>query len=103
MPYKDPERAREYQRNYQRIRRAGATGKNVVEFPTNIRIKTAEDVRNLLETTINEVREAEADTLVKARCVGYLAGIMLKAIETANLEARLIDVEEMLKQGDGKP
>ena len=99
MPYADPERAREYQREYQRERRTGSPSASALGLPTSVRIKTAEDVRNLLETTINEVREAEADALVKARCVGYLVGITLKAIETANLEARLIDVEEMLKEG----
>ena len=67
MPFKDPEQARKYNRDYQRARRAGSTGNNVFEFPTNIRIKTAEDVLSLLETTINVVWEAAADALVKGR------------------------------------
>jgi hypothetical protein len=97
MPYKNPEQAREYHREYQRVRRTGSAGNTSLGLPPSTRIQTAEDVRLLLETTIHEVREADADALVKARCIGYLAGITLKAIETANLEARLIDLEEVLK------
>lgn len=103
MPYTDPEKARQYNTDYQRGRRAGTPGKAAVDLPASVRIKTAEDVRMLLETTINEVREAEVDVLVKARCIGYLAGITMKAIETANLEARLTDVEAALKKGVGRP
>ena len=103
MPYKDAEQAKKYNTDYQRERRAGTPGKAAVGPPASVRIKTAEDVRMLLEATINEVREAEADVLVKARCTGYLAGIIMKAIETANLEARLIDVEAALKKGVGRP
>jgi len=99
MPIKDPEKAREYNRNYQRARRAGMPGNAAADFPSSFRIETAEDVRNLLELTINEVRDADADPLVKARVVGSLAGLTLKAIESSHMEARLIDVEEMLKKG----
>jgi len=102
MPFKDPERAREYQRQYQRMRRTSSTGNLSHGLPPPARIQSAEDVRLLLETTINEVREAEADPLVKARCLGYLAGITIKSIETANLEARLIDLEEILKKMGAK-
>jgi len=102
MPYSDPEKAREYNRNYQRQRRNGSTDSTVVDLPTAVRIKTAEDVLTLLGTTINEVRGTEADALAKARCIGYLAGVTLKAIEITNVEARLVDVEEMLRQGGGK-
>ena len=98
MPYKDPEQAKRYNTDYQRVRRAGMPDKATSDLPARVRIKTAEDVRSLLETTLNEVREAEADALVKARCIGYLAGITLKAIETANLEARILYIEEMLKK-----
>lgn len=98
MPYADPKTAKQYNTNYQRMRRAGATGNKVVDLPPSFRIKTAQDVLGLLESIINEVRDAEVDVLSKARCIGYLAGITLKSIETANLEARLIDVEETLKR-----
>ncbi len=63
MPYKDPEKQREYQREYQRQRRTGLTGdsktSNLME--DRIRIRTAQDVSILLEETLNEVRDADAN------------------------------------------
>jgi hypothetical protein len=49
--------------------------------------------------------EAEAGTLEKARCIGYLAGISLKAIECGDLAARLEAMEAALKMRseNGKP
>ena len=99
MPYRDPEQARAYQREYGRLRRAGSTqtpGQTLVPIP--FRLKTAADVLALLEEQVAAVRAEEAaTTLEKARVVGYLAGIALKAIEAGDLAARLEAVEATLK------
>jgi hypothetical protein len=42
-------------------------------------------------------REAEAGTMEKARTIGYLAGIALKAVEVADVSARIEAVERTLK------
>lgn len=98
MPYKDPERQKAYLREYQRIRRAGLQTPGKTELPSTFRLQTAKDVLNLLQEQINAVRDdAEAGTLEKARCIGYLAAIALKAVETANLEARIEALEAVLK------
>jgi hypothetical protein len=70
------------------------------------RLKTAADVLDLLQEQVEAVRaDADAGTLEKARCIGYLAGVTLKAIEAGNLAARIEMLEAVLKQrnGDGKP
>ena len=99
MPYRNPERQREYQREYGRMRRAGDTqspGQTLVPLP--FCLKTAADVLKLLEEQVAAVRgEPNAGTLEKARCVGYLAGVALKAIEAGDLAARLEAVEAVLK------
>src|SRR5919107_4671917 len=99
MPYRDSDRQREYQREYGRMRRAGETqtpGQTLVPLP--FRLKTAADVLKLLEEQVAAVRgEPNAGTLEKARCVGYLAGVALKAIEAGDLAARLEAVEAVLK------
>ena len=97
MPYKDPEKNRQYHRDYQRQCRSGLTACQTLNLDGPAKIQTAQDVLDLMEHTINEVRGADADALVKARCVGYLAAITLKAVETANLEARVEAVEKTLK------
>jgi hypothetical protein len=100
MPYKDPEKQRDYQREYKRMQRAGSSqtpGQTLVPLP--FRLKTAQDVLTLIEEQVNAVREEpEAGTLEKARAVGYLAGIALKAVEVADLSARLEAVEQVLKR-----
>jgi hypothetical protein len=69
------------------------------------RLQTAADVIDLIEEQVAAVRaEQQAGALEKARVVGYLAGIALKAIEAGNLAARIEMLEAVLKQrnGDGK-
>ena len=99
MPYKDPDKQQAYQREYGRLRRVGETqtpGQTQVPIP--FRLKTAADVLALLEEQVSAVRnDPEAGTLEKARVVGYLAGISLKAIEAGDLAARVEAVEAVLK------
>ena len=100
MPYKDPETRRDYQRDYKRMKRAGSSqtpGQTLVPLP--FRLKTAYDVLTLIEEQVNAVREEpEAGTLEKARAVGYLAGIALKAVEVADLSGRVEALEQVLKR-----
>jgi hypothetical protein len=106
MPYADPDRARDYQREYRRTRRAGddRTTPGTTPLPLPFRLQTAADVLALIEEQVEAVRgEAEAGTLEKARAVGFLAGVALKAIEAGNLAGRVEMLEAVLKQRDGKP
>ena len=100
MPYRDPEQRRSYDREYKRTARAGGgptPGQAVVPIP--FRLKTAADVLALLEEQVGAVRGDDSLTTVeRARTVGYLAGITLKAIEAGDLAARLEAVEAVLKQ-----
>ena len=87
-----------------RLRRPGAEATRPVPLP--VRLKTAADLLTLLEEQITAVRGAtEAGALDRARVVGFLAGIALKALDAGNLEARIAMLEAVLKQrnGDGKP
>ena len=99
MPYRDPEKRRTYDRDYKRSARVGncpTPGQTLVPMP--FRLKTAGDVLKLLEEQVAAVRgEPNAGTLEKARCVGYLAGVALKAIEAGDLAARLEAIETVLK------
>ena len=99
MPYRDIGRQREYQREYGRLRRAGGTQTpSQTAIPLPFRLKTAADVLKLLEEQVAAVRgDQSAGTLEKARCIGYLAGTALKAIEAGDLAARVEAVEAVLK------
>lgn len=99
MPYKDVDKQRDYQREYGRMRRAGepqTPSQTLVPLP--FRLKTAADVLALLRDQVAAVRDdPDAGTLERARCIGYLAGVALKAIEAGDLAARVEAVEAVLK------
>jgi hypothetical protein len=107
MPYADADKARDYQREYRRTRRAGdgCTTPCTAPVPLPFRLQTARDVIDLLQEQVAAVRaDRKAGTLEKARTVGYLAGVVLRAIEAGNLAARIETLEAVLKQrrsGDG--
>jgi hypothetical protein len=98
MPFADPDRRREYQRERARLRRAGrADSPAKTELPTPVRVKTARDVLELLGEQINLLRaDLSLGTVERARCLGGLAGVALRAVETADLEARLAALEAVL-------
>jgi hypothetical protein len=102
VPYKDPEVQRTYKREWKRLHSVGSDGRTrsgtqiVSMLPFKIRY--AQDILALLEEQVIAVRnEAEAGTLEKARVIGYLASIALKAVETTVLDARLEAVENVLR------
>jgi len=97
--YKDPEKQREYQRDWQRMKRAGRSNGSKASCRTlnSEDIRNAEGLRDLMAEVIAEVRTTEADPLIRARCIGYLVSIALKSVETADLEARLTEIEQEVK------
>jgi hypothetical protein len=99
MPYKDAEKQKEYQRQYQRNRRAGKPSSitlNRTSSPEEI--KTASALLFVLSNLIKEVLDTDkGDVFLRARTAGYLISIGLKAVETADLEARLTKLEARSK------
>ena len=100
MPYKNPDRQLEYKREWARMDRAGECGTPGGTLPVPFRLKTAQDVLRLIEEQVVAVRgvpETTAGTLERARTIGYLAEIALKAVEIANLAGRVEALERTLK------
>lgn len=99
MPYKNPEKSRAYQREYKRSKRAGqCTTPGQTQLPIPFKMKTAQDILSLLAEQVAAVRnDKDVGTLERARCIGYLAGVSLKAVEVANIEGRLAALEDILK------
>jgi hypothetical protein len=99
MPYKDPEKQRQYQREHKRARRQGSrTPPGQVALPEPFRVRVSQDVVSLLEEQINAVRtDPRAGTIEKARCIGPLATVLMRAIEQRDLTARVEALELVLK------
>jgi len=75
--------------------RGGQARKDIEMNLPAMELKNPHQVVDLLAETINGVRAGEIPPNI-ANTVGYLAGHMLKAIETANLDLRLEMVESVL-------
>ena len=101
MPYKDPEKQKEYQREWQRQRRAGETvGFKVLRVSSPEEVRTAQGLLCVLGNLIGEVLTTKhGDIFMRARTAGYLISIGLKAVEVADLEARLTSLENQVWGG----
>jgi hypothetical protein len=99
MPYRDGEQQRAYNREWMRMHRTAESGTpGGTSLPAPFRLQKARDVIDLLSDQIEAVRrEDTAGTLERARTIGFLAGIALKAIEAGNIAARLEALEAVLK------
>ena len=63
-----------------------------------IRLSNPQMVRRLLNRTINQLLKDDIST-DKARCIGYLSGVLLKSMEVEELDKRISEIEaQMLKE-----
>jgi hypothetical protein len=99
LPYRNPEVNRSYHREYKRLHRTGSCQTPCQTLlPLSFRVRTAQDVLELVAEQVHLVRtDSTASTLEKARSIGFLAGTILRAVEAADLAARLEAVERTLK------
>ena len=99
MPIADPEQSRTYQREYKRLVRSGACQTpGQTQVPVEFRLQTASDVLAMLGEQAEAVlNDTELGTAERARTIGYLSGVMLRAIELGNLAGRLESLEAALK------
>jgi len=88
----DPDKERERAE----ARRRGGESRKAPTLPVGapeFDLKTAEDVRAMLEDTINKVRAGQLDAKI-ANNLGYLSSQLLKAIEISDVEQRLDEIEK---------
>jgi hypothetical protein len=93
----DPNKAEEQRRAHQAGGSTRAAKVRSAETPPKD-INSFADVKGLLSDTIHQVRTGVLDPKV-ANCVGYLSGILLKAIEVGDIEGRLAAVEASVRHG----
>jgi len=101
MPYKDKSKQRAYQREYQRLRRAGqSTGSRGIEVIHAVKLeqtRTAQGLLRILGHLIGQVLETnEGDVFMRSRTAGYLISIGLRAVEVADLEVRVSNLESRM-------
>jgi hypothetical protein len=62
----------------------------------DVKVEDCGDAISLIALTINQVRKGQIDPRV-ANSVGFLANILIKAVERDKLETRIERLEELLK------
>ena len=100
MPYRDSETQRVYKREWARMKRAGeVVPRGTIVLPVEFRLQTAMDVLVLLAEQVTLVRDdPDVGVLERARCIGYLASVALRAVETADLSSRIDALDAVLRQ-----
>jgi hypothetical protein len=82
---------------------AGGQGRQITVLPPSApeaKLEKSQDAVRLLADTINQVRRGEIDPKV-ANAVGYLTGLLLKALHEAETERRVSALEAAVGQGSG--
>jgi hypothetical protein len=62
----------------------------------DVKVADCRDVVRLISETINQVRKGQLDPRV-ANAVGYLANVLIKAVDQGELEGRLAELESLVK------
>lgn len=105
MPYRDPERQRRAKAESARRSRRRRSTLGVVPtesvtgplLPVPVRLKAVSDALNVLEGQVSIVKSAQGvNVLDRARCIGYLIGIALRAISADTIESRLAAIEGVI-------
>jgi hypothetical protein len=96
MPFKDPARRRQYNRDYakKKANKGLDSDKNTTGEP--FRLETVASLTNVLETVIDEVMAAKMRPEVRARCISSLTMAALKTLELTDISQRLDRLEEKL-------
>jgi hypothetical protein len=105
MPYKNPDRQRAAKAEHARRKRvAGVEPKRGTPLVSGeIRIATARDVLGVIEGQVAAVlSDGELGTAERARTAATLCGVALRAIEAADLAARVEALERALEARGAK-
>jgi hypothetical protein len=101
MPYKDPIKQRDYNREYQRKRRSKDGYSSKIGVTAEWKLSTADDLKGILELIVSQVMGAEElDIGVKGRVVASLLTVGVRLLEVGSIEERLERLEaKMLPVG----
>ena len=100
MPIKDPNHRRAYDRERKRAERSGGPtlSPTLLDLPSEYRLTKAQDVLAILTEQLEAVRnDIEIKSTERARCVAYVCGVALKAIEAGEVAKRLQELERAVK------
>ena len=93
--FHDPEREEE-RREAQSAGGRNGRLKTLPEDTPDVKVENCADVVGLISASINQVRRGEIDPRV-ANAVGYLANVLIRAVEQSEVESRLAQLEAIVE------
>jgi hypothetical protein len=94
--FHDPDRADE-RREAQSFGGSRNRMKTLDASAPDVKVESCQDVVRLISETINQVRKGQLDPRV-ANAIGYLANVLIKAVEQGDMEKRIEDLEAAVKR-----
>lgn len=94
--FHDPEREAERHEAQSAGGRHGRL-KTLPESTPDVKVENCTDVVSLISATINQVRRGQVDPRV-ANAVGYLANVLIRAVEQSEVEQRLAALEAIVNR-----
>lgn len=91
-----PDKARERKEARSRGGRA-RHGRRLAGDHQGVKLESLADVVRLVEGAVKDVSALE-NSIARARCLGYLAGVAVKALQVADLEERILRLEAWSEQ-----
>jgi hypothetical protein len=102
MPYKDPNKQREYNREYQRKRRSKDGYSSKIGVTAEWKLSTADDLKSVLETIVSELMcDNESDLCVRGRVIASLLTVGVRLLEVGSIEERLEKLEAKMLPAPG--
>lgn len=99
--FHDPERARQLAEGRTRGGQSRSRPRATLDADTTpVAVSSVKDVCSLISTTIHDVRTGRLDPKV-ANTVGYLASVLVRALEVGELEERLAMLEAAARRSSG--
>lgn len=71
--------------------------KTLDQTAPDVKVEDCQDIVRLISETINQVRKGQIDPRV-ANAVGYLANVLIRAVEQGETERRLNELEAVIKK-----
>jgi hypothetical protein len=99
--FHDPDKAEE---RFE-ARRAGGRQNRMKTLPAempDVNVESCQDVVRLISETINQVRKGDIDPRV-ANAIGYLANVLIRAVDQGELEKRIEDLEAAVSMKTASP
>ncbi len=101
MPFSDPEKQREYKREWQRARRERT--RQDPDERSGTQLQSPDDVLTVLEEQVDRLRrDSRLRSTDRAKAIAQLAALSLKVLESRDIERKVEGIESVIRMREPK-